>query len=268
MGPTYRERLKGQVACGECGQMLAVGFMLSHLMNQHGREVGRRRQWSAPAAGIVPQIYRMSFPAKGGPRKCPVVGCPVRVATRTAMRVHFVHRHVLDTMVILEEENFPHPRCTRCNMIVPWRALNGRHPGTAQFNKGAERKRRRLAEVETRESKERAFEAYREPIKNVSAFTYLGRVLMAGDDDWPEVVTKLEKARRSWGRLSRLLGREGADPKVLRTFYTAVTQAVLIFGAETWVLTPRMEKALGSFHSGVARKIMGRQPWRQKDGGW
>ena len=105
--------------------------------------------------------YRMSFPAKGGPRKCPVAGCPGRVATRTEMRVHFVHRHVLDIMVILEEENFPHPRCTRCNMIVPRRALNGRHPGTAQCKKGAKRKRQRLAEAETQESTERAFEAYR-----------------------------------------------------------------------------------------------------------
>ena len=25
--PTYRERLKGQVACGECGEMLAAGYL-------------------------------------------------------------------------------------------------------------------------------------------------------------------------------------------------------------------------------------------------
>ena len=67
------------------------------------------------------------------------------------MRVHFVHRHVLDTVVILEEGNFPHPRCARFDMQVPRRALNGRHPGTAQCAKGAERKRRRLAETDTRE---------------------------------------------------------------------------------------------------------------------
>ena len=106
------------------------------------------------------------------------------------------------------------------------------------------------------------------PIKNVTEFKYLGIVLTAGDNNWLAVVLNLGKAQRSWGRLDRVIGREGADIKVSRSFYTVVTQAVLIFGAETWVLTPRMEKALGSFHSGVARKIMGRQPWRQKDGGW
>ena len=95
-----------------------------------------------------------------------------------------------------------------------------------------------------------AFGAYKEPIKNVLAFKYLGRVLTEGDDDWLAVVGNLRKARRSWGRLSQVLGREGADPKVSRTFYTLVAQVVLLFGAETWVLTVRTEKALDSFSPG------------------
>ena len=46
------------------------------------------------------------------------------------MRVHFVHRNVQDTVVMLEEGNLPHPRCARCDMQVPRKALNGRHLGT------------------------------------------------------------------------------------------------------------------------------------------
>ena len=136
VGPTYRERLKVQVACGECGEMLAVGSLSSHLMTQHVRAAGRRRQWNTPSAVSGPQSYRMSFPAKGGPQKFPVAGCSGRVATRTEMRVHFVHRHVLDTVVILEELNFPNPWCDHCDMLVPQRALKTRHPGTVQCNKG------------------------------------------------------------------------------------------------------------------------------------
>ena len=75
------------------------------------------------------------------------------------MRIHFVHWHVFDTVVMLEEGNSPHPRCSRCDMQVHRRALNGRHPGTAQCAKGAERKRRRLAETETKENLKRDFEA-------------------------------------------------------------------------------------------------------------
>ena len=92
-------------------------------------------------------------------------------------------------------------------MLVPRRALNRRHLGTSQCKKGAELNRRRLAKAETQESSERAFEAYGEPIKNVSAFKYMGRVLKAGDDDWLAVVGNLGKERSSWGWLSRVLGR-------------------------------------------------------------
>ena len=118
------------------------------------------------------------------------------------MQVHFLHRRVLDTVVILEEGNLLHPRFPRCNMLVPRSTLNGRHPVTTQCARGAERKRRRLAEAELRESTERAFEAYGKPLENMTAFKYLGRVLTAGDDDWPEVLGNLSKARKSWGRLS------------------------------------------------------------------
>ena len=68
--------------------------------------------------------------------------------------------------------------------------------------------------------------------------------------------------------MSQVLGREGADPKLSRAFYTSVTQAVLLFGAETWVLKPHIEKALDSFQSRVARNITGRKPRRRKDGIW
>ena len=102
----------------------------------------------------------------------------------------------------------------------------------------------------------------------MTEFKYLGRILTATDEDWPAMVGNLGKARRSWGRLSRVLGRDGSDPKVSQAFYTAVTQAVLIFGEEVWVLTPRMEKALDSFQSRVARNIMGRQPRQRKDRSW
>ena len=53
-----------------------------------------------------------------------------------------------------------------------------------------------------------------------------------------------------------------------QTFYIAVAQQVLLFGAETWVLTKNMESALDAIQSRVARKIKGRQPRHGRDGGW
>ena len=105
-------------------------------------------------------------------------------------------------------------------------------------------------------------------METVSEFLYLGRLLTATDDDWPEVAGNIRKAQLSWGRLARVLGREGADPKVSRSFYTAVTQQVLLFGAETWVLTRKMESALDAFQGRVARRLTGRQHRWDRDGWW
>ena len=68
------------------------------------------------------------------------------------MRVHFWRRHVWDIIIILEEGNPPHHRCENCDMFVPWRALNGHHKSTDMCRCGTERKRRRLAEAEIRDS--------------------------------------------------------------------------------------------------------------------
>ena len=79
----------------------------------------------------------------------------------------------------------------------------------------AEKKRRRLAETEILEITEMAFEVYGKQLQTVPSFKYLGRILMAGYDDWPAVVVNLGKAQNIWGWLQRILSREGADKRVL-----------------------------------------------------
>ena len=81
-----------------------------------------------------------------------------------------------------------------------------------------------------------AFEVYGKQLNTVPSFKYLGRILTAGEDDFPEVAGNLGKARKIWGRLKRILSREGADKRVQGNFSKAVVQQVLLFGAETWVL--------------------------------
>ena len=60
------------------------------------------------------------------------------------------HQNFLDTVVILEEGNLPHPQCPRCNILVPWRALNGGHITTAQCSRRAESNQRRMTDEELR----------------------------------------------------------------------------------------------------------------------
>ena len=124
---------------------------MTHRQTQHGVEKwGLGTEDDEASGGDKNRTYRMAFPDKAGPRTCPVEGCNGRALMRTEMRVHFWHRNVRDTVVILEEGNLPHPRCPLCNMLVPWRDLNGTYQRTAQCKLGAERKRRRLAADEER----------------------------------------------------------------------------------------------------------------------
>ena len=125
-----------------------------------------------------------------------------------------------------------------------------------------------MAEAELRDSMERAFEAYGKPLETVATFKYLGRLMTAGDDKWPAVAGNLVKSRKIWGRLSRILSREGADKRVSGNFFKAVVQAVLLFGAETWLMTPRIERALESFMHRDALNITGKQPRRGGGGQW
>ena len=64
-----------------------------------------------------------------------------------------------------------------------------------------------MTETEMQENSEREFHAYGKPMEAVSEFSYLGRLLTATDDDWPAVAGNIRKARVSWGRLARVLGR-------------------------------------------------------------
>ena len=119
-----------------------------------------------------------------------------------------------------------------------------------------------------RDSTERAFEAYGKQLETVATFKYLGQVMTTGDDNWPAVAGNLVKARRSWGRLSWILRREGVDKRVSENFFKEAVQAVLLFGAEKWVLTPRIERALESFMHGAAHRITGKQPRIGGGGKW
>ena len=63
-----------------------------------------------------------------------------------------------------------------------------------------------------------------------------------------------------------MLVREGAILRSWGGVSNVVVQAVLVFGSETWVLTPRMGQSLGSFQHRVARQITGEAS--KSTGGW
>ena len=66
--------------------------------------------------------------------------------------------------------------------------------------------------------------------------------------------------------MAKILVREGGDRRTSGRFYVAVIPVVLLFGSESWVLTPRFDKALEEFHHRSVRRMAVMGPKRQRDG--
>ena len=114
----------------------------------------------------------------------------------------------------------------------------------------------------------RVFPAYGTPLTVVSLFQYLLQTLLSTENDRTAVERNLRRERGNRVSLAKILGREGTYKRTTGRFYVAVVRAVLLFGSETWVLTPRLEKALEGFHHWAARRMAGMGPKCQPDGTW
>ena len=99
--------------CLEYGKDLARGSPVTHRQTKHGVSKGVLVQEGNKEGGVNnPRMFRMAIPEKAVPRPCPVEEFSGRLAMWTAMQVHFWHRHAQYTVVILEERNLPHQRCS------------------------------------------------------------------------------------------------------------------------------------------------------------
>ena len=83
---------------------------------------------------------------------------------------------------------------------------------------------------------------------------YSGRQALEGEEELGAVVADFDPV--------------GGGSEGVGTFFKAVTQVMLLFGEETWVLTPRMERALSIFQHRVAQRLARRHPRRRGGGSW
>jgi hypothetical protein len=161
------------------------------------------------------------------------------------MRVHFRNVHNNNSLIV--EEEGPLPRCERCGLfqleVGPKHQQSG---GCVLWT--ASRKKRADNKVNQKAVRDTVFNIQGAPIGKVTEFKYLGWVVNNKDDDRQTVIENLRKARIKWGRISRILSKDGADPKAMSSFYKAIEQSVLLYGSELWVLTLAMEKQLCTIH--------------------
>ena len=119
------------------------------------------------------------------------------------------------------------------------------------------RKKELIDKNNQNKNKTRKPDNYRLHEKVLVHFSYLGRILHWLDDDWPAVLRKILKVRQVWWSLGKLLRQEGAEPFVSEKFYRTVVQAVLLFGADTWVPTSEMSQNIEGAYVGFLKKLTG-----------
>ncbi len=80
-------------------------------------------------------------------------------------------------------------------------------------------------------------------------------MLSQDNNDIQAVRSQLCKARGTWARVGQVLQRENAPPRVSTKFYKAIVQSVLLYGSETWVLSPAVLARLKGFHIRAAYRM-------------
>jgi hypothetical protein len=154
-------------------------------------------------------------------------------------------------------------------MHLPATVLAGVHGATLLCRQGHVLKQNRAAEEDIRKARDVVFSVCGVPLELVSKCICIGRQLSLMHDDWPDVVKNLVKARRRWATISRVLIRDGAAPRISAMFYKSVAQSVLLYGSETWVLSPKMLSKLEGFHKQITRRLTGRTPvYRRREDEW
>jgi hypothetical protein len=244
---TSANRKRRHVDCEICGTSLAAGSYQSHLESQHAVFCSMVIQRDI-VVDRPPVVYRAIKLLGAGTYFCPVPHCIGEASTKWALRWHFLFHHPQDLVVLPSEGTVPFPRCERCGMQAQVGALYGKHQCTRLCCEGWERKKQHKAAEAARIALARTFTAYGEDLERVEVFKYLERLLTYDNNDSQAMQSNLKKSRKSWARVSCLLRAENASPKVSGVFYKATVQAVLLFGSETWKLSPSSLKSLEGFH--------------------
>jgi hypothetical protein len=92
--------------------------------------------------------------------------------------------------------------------------------------------------------------------------------MAANNSNWPALYKNLRKAQGKWALISCPLLKTGVSPRYVGYFYKAIVQTVLLYGSETWTVTPQMIETLNGFHHKIARRISNMMPVREQNDTW
>jgi hypothetical protein len=258
--PTYSARKRQQIECDICNAKIQAKSLTRHKRLKHGIDTTITTQQNTPPhlAMLPGNTYEVSMPTYKDPTPCPVPGCGVTIQNRYKMREHFLYCHYYDTIIISEEGLLP--RCDKCGLFCSEAALATTHRDSAACRRNEKRNRKKKLNLQCIRAHRQTFQVQDQPIKAVTNFRYLGRIITSNDNDWLAAHRNLHKARQRWAQIARILTRESATPRISALFYKATIQTVLLYGSKTWVISNEILQMLTSFHHAIARRLTGRHP--------
>jgi hypothetical protein len=160
------------------------------------------------------------------------------------MRRHFCDVHPMDLIKVPKEGRFD--RCERWGMQV--HPLYPRHRLSKECQVGVERRQQRETAVTAALALRQQFTIHSNVLERVEVYKYLGWMMAHDNDDTQAVRAQLRKARATWARVGKVLQGENTPPTVAGKFYLAIVQTILLYGSETWVISPQAMARLEGFH--------------------
>jgi hypothetical protein len=258
--PSSQQRKAMYIACQLCTKPIRSENMAKHMFHRHGVSVDPFDYNSPLTEPVV--TYTVNY--AHGAIPCPISGCPAVPATWSQMREHFARRHC--TAIIINDAEGILPQCLECGRFLS--SINDAHLASRACRALAAR-RVAWAQIDSnKRAVHTVFFVESSPIETVPKFKYLGRFLSCDDRDDFTIANNLRKSRNRWGRCGRVLSAMHASPQVMARFYLAVCQAILLYGSETWVLSPHSLQQLDAFHHRCARHMAHQHIRRLADHSW
>ena len=234
---TARDWARRRVQCDICHKEMNASSLDQHLEAVHDVFRSKVLDIDLDLSEDRPETTFRAQQHEDGRFYYPVPDCNGTAPTPWAIRRHFAMRHPGDLVHTPDEQ---YPRCGLCGMQTNPDVLGRGHEETALCRQGQERRTQYAAVAAATKALDIRFTAYGDELERVETFKYLGRLMTHDDNDAQAVKVNLRKARKCWGRVSRVLRSENATSRVCGMFYKATVQAVLLFGAETWNVSTAM----------------------------
>ena len=88
---------------------------------------------------------------------------------------------------------------------------------------------------------------------------YLGSIFEAGDDQMPDVMTRIARAKQWFGKMRHIWGNKELHKNLRMRLCKSRVCSILTYGSEAWRLTPKICAALNGANSSMVSQQDNRQ---------